>query len=198
MQIDSELKDRMLKEAQKVGLRFGKDDRKFLVENFSEIGKSWKTDGSVENAQKINQVIYGIFDASQGYKDYLEKDIMSKLKLEYNDEIKGRGCIAMMVTRQKADLAKCVMKRASLTHDTRITKQRTSEQAKSEGVQKPKVKYSFEIKSTTGNKWYNKDGSDYSEEKIAITETSQETELKRRIKELEKQLDNRVKVYLCL
>ena len=95
IQIDSELKDRMLKEAQKVGLRFGKVDRKFLVENFSEIGKSWKTDGSIENAKMINQVIYGIFDASQGYEYYLEQDIMSKLKLEYSDEIKGRGCIAL-------------------------------------------------------------------------------------------------------
>ena len=194
VQIDSELKDKMLKEAQKVGLRFGKDDRKFLVENFSVIGKSWKNDGSIENAKMINQVLYGIFDASQGYEYYLEKDIMSKLKLEYSDEIKGRGCIAMMVTRRKADLAKCVMKRASLTHDTKITKQRTSEQAKSEGVRKPKHKYSFQIKSMTGNKWYNKNGTDYSDEKYAITETSQEVELKRRFKDLEKQLDNRVKV----
>ena len=113
-----------------MGLCFGKVNHKFLVENFSEIGHSWKTDGSVENALKINQVIYGIFDASQGYEYYLEKDIMSKLKLEYSNEIKGRGCITMMVTRRMADLAKCVMKRASLTHDTKITKQRTSEQAK--------------------------------------------------------------------
>ena len=194
IQIDSELKDRMLKEAQKVGLRFGRDDRKFLVENFSEIGKSWKTDGSIENAQMINQVIYGIFDASQGYEYYLEKDIMSTLKLEYSDEIKGTGCIAMMVTRRKADLAKCVMKRAALTHDTKITKQRTSEQAKSEGVRKPKQKYSFQIKSMTGNNLYYKDGSDYLDEKYVVRETSQEIELKKRIKDLEKQLENRVKV----
>lgn len=66
--IDSELKDRMLKEAQKVGLYFGKLDRKCLLENFSEIGNLWETDGSVENALKINQVIYGVFDASQGYE----------------------------------------------------------------------------------------------------------------------------------
>ena len=194
--IDSELKDRMLKEAQNVGLHFGKVNRKFLVENFTEIGKSWKTDGSVENALKINQVLYGIFDASRGYEYYLEKDIMSKLKLQYSDEIKGRGSIAMMVIRRKADLAKCVMKRAAMTHDTKITKQRTSEQAKIEGIRKPKQKYSFQIKSMDGNKWYNKDGSDYSEQKCVITETSQEQELKRKIKDLEMQLDNRVKVHI--
>ena len=146
----------------------------------------WKTDGSVENAHKINRVIYGVFDASQGYKYYLEKDIMSKLKLEYSDEIKGRGCIAMMVTRRKADLAKCVMKRTSLTHDTKITKQRTSEQTKSKGGRKPKVKHSFQIKSMNGNKWYNIDGSDYSEKKSVTTDISQGQGLKRKIKDVEK------------
>ena len=100
----------------------------------------------------------------------------------------------MMVIQRKADLAKCVMKRASLTHDTKITKQRTSEQAKSEGVRKLKQKYSFQIKLMMGDKWYNKDGTDYSDKKHVITETSQEIELKRRIKDLEKQLENRVKV----
>ena len=84
---------------------------------------------------------------------------MSKLKLQYSDEIKGRGSIAMLVIRRKADLAKCVMKRAAMTHDTKITKQRTSEQAKIEGIRKPKQKYSFQIKSMDGNKWYNKDGT---------------------------------------
>ena len=38
--INSELKDRMLLEAQKVGLEYGTGDKKLLVENFLEIGKS--------------------------------------------------------------------------------------------------------------------------------------------------------------
>ena len=81
----------MVRQAQKEALQFGKPDCKYLVESFTEIGKSWKTDDSVENANKINQVVYRIFDSSKGYEYYLEKGIMSKLKLEYSDEIKRRG-----------------------------------------------------------------------------------------------------------
>ena len=120
--IDSELKDRMVIEAQKLKLKYGKQDQKFLVENFSEIGKSWKMDGSVENAQKINKIVHGTFDLSQGYEYYIEKDIMNKLNLEYSSDIKGRGSIASLITRRKADLAKLVMKRSAMTHDTKIAK----------------------------------------------------------------------------
>ena len=44
-----------------------------------------------------------------GYKYYLERTIMKELGLEYDDSNKGRGCIAMMITRRKADLAKGIM-----------------------------------------------------------------------------------------
>ena len=40
--IDSELKDRILLEAQKGGIDYANDDRKLPVENFSEIGKVGK------------------------------------------------------------------------------------------------------------------------------------------------------------
>ena len=63
----------MVIEAQKLKLKYGKQDQKFLVENFSEIGKSWKMDGSVGNAQKINKIVHGTFDSSQGYEYYIEK-----------------------------------------------------------------------------------------------------------------------------
>ena len=159
--IDSELKDGMVIEAQKLKLKYGKQYQTFLVENFSEIGKSWKMDGSVGNAQKINKIVHGTFDSSQGYEYYIEKDIMNKLKLEYSPDIKGRGSIATLITRQKADLAKLVMKRSAMTHDTKIAKKRTHEEAIQEGTNKAKTKYSFQIKSNLGNKWYNCDGTEY-------------------------------------
>ena len=192
--IDSELKDRMVIEAQKLKLKYGKQDQNFLVENFSEIGKSWKMDGSVENAQKINKIIHGTFDSSQGYKYYIEKDIMNKLKLKYSPDIKGRGSIATLITRRKADLAKLVMKRSAMTHDTKIAKKRTHEEAMQEGTNKAKTKYSFQIKSNSGNKWYNCDGTEYSGKVICKEETENEAILKQRIHELENRLKAEVKV----
>lgn len=104
------------------------------------------------------------------------------------------GCIVMMVTRQETDISKCITKRAAMTHDTKITKQRTSEQTKAEGVRKEKQKYSFQIKSINGNNWYNKDESEYSAQKPITKYTSKEQKLKSRIKDLETGLNNRVKV----
>ena len=60
--IDSALKEEMVVEAQRLGLTYSKKNQKVMVENFCEIDKSWKMDSSVENAKKLNQITYGVFD----------------------------------------------------------------------------------------------------------------------------------------
>ena len=143
--IDSALEEEMVVEAQRINLKYTEKDQMVMVQNFREIGKSWKMDGSVGNAKKINQVAYGVFGSKKniGYEYYLESTIMKELKLEYSDLSKGRGCIASMISRRKADLAKCVMKRSELTHQTKITKKRTHAQTEVEGLRNKKAKFAF-------------------------------------------------------
>ena len=50
---DSVLKEEMLLEVQRVKLKYWEKEQKVLVQNFREIEKSWKTDGSIENVKKI-------------------------------------------------------------------------------------------------------------------------------------------------
>ena len=104
--INSALKEEMVVEAQRLKLTYSEKNQNVMVKNFREIGKSWKMDGSVENAKKINQIAYGVFDSRKnvGYEYYLERSIMKELNLEYTNCNKGRGCIASIISRRKADL----------------------------------------------------------------------------------------------
>lgn len=65
----------MVVEAQRIRLKYAEKDQMAMVQNFWEIGKSWKVDGAVESAEKLNQVAYGVFDSKKdiAYKYYLEK-----------------------------------------------------------------------------------------------------------------------------
>ena len=194
--IDSALKEEMVVEAQRINLKYAEKDQMVMVQNFREIGKSWKMDGSVSNAKKINQVAYGVFGSKKniGYEYYLETSIMKELKLEYSDLSKGRGCIASMISRRKADLAKCVMKRSELTHQTKITKKRTHAQTEVEGLRNKKAKFAFQIKGNDGDQWYNTDGRKYSDKFIQEEESVNEVELKEKIKELQLELTMSKKV----
>ena len=130
-----------------------------MVQNFSEIGKVWKYDNSVEIATKINRVLHGQFAEVDGYEYDIERDVMKKLRLEYEDDSRGKACIAMMVVRRRSELAKTTMKRSWTTHEARIVTKRTKKEVKEEGIRKPKVKESFRIQTNIDSVWYSKDGS---------------------------------------
>ena len=123
---------------------------------------------------------------------------MKKLSLEYTDSSKGRGCIVMMITRRKVDLAKCIMKRSELTRQAKIVNKRTHEQAQNEGVRNKKTKFSFQIKANNGNQWYNTDGSVYHKKFENEEESVKEVELKHKIKDLELKLTMTKKVFTWL
>ena len=50
--INSALKEEMVVDAQMLKLTYSEKNQNVMVENFREIDKSWKMDGSVENAKK--------------------------------------------------------------------------------------------------------------------------------------------------
>ena len=80
------------------------------------------------------------------------------------------------------------MKRSELTHQTKITKKRTHSQTEVEGLQNKKAKFSFQIKGSDGNQWYNTNGSKYSENFIHKEKSVKEVELQDKIKKLQLQL----------
>ena len=57
--IDEELRERMILEVQRVELRICHLGVTELVENFSEMGKAWKYDNSIEKAAKVNRMLRG-------------------------------------------------------------------------------------------------------------------------------------------
>ena len=50
--IDSALREEMVVKAQRIKSKYAEKDQKVMVQNFCEIGKTWKMDGSIENAKK--------------------------------------------------------------------------------------------------------------------------------------------------
>ena len=64
--IDGELKKRVTLEAQRLGLTCYYRGGKQLIQNFSEIGKAWKHDDSLECARRVNGAINGQFAEDKG------------------------------------------------------------------------------------------------------------------------------------
>ena len=65
--IDGELKKRITIEAQRLGLTCYYCGGNQLIQNFSEIGKAWKHDDSLECARRVNGAINGQFAEDKGY-----------------------------------------------------------------------------------------------------------------------------------
>ena len=198
--IDGELKKRVTLEAQRLGLTCYYRGGKQLVQNFSEIGKAWKHDDSLECARRVNGAINGQFAEDKGYEYRIEETVMEDLGLVYTAETKGKGCIAMMVVRRKSELAKTTMKRSVTTHEAKISTKRTKADVAAEGKRKPKIKESFMICSNDESQWYDKDGAIYSGKIKGDTKKcmSENDYLKTKIQELEASLKENEKVHTPL
>ena len=198
--IDGELKKRITLEAQRLGLTCYYRGGNHLVQNFSEIGKAWKHDESLECARRVNGAINAQFAEDKGYEYRIEEDVMKDLGIVYAADDKGKGCIAMMVVRRKSELAKTTMKRSVTTHDRKISTKRSKADVAAEGKRKPKTKESFMICSNNESQWYDKDGAIYSGKIKGDTKKcmSENDYLKTKIQELEASLKGNEKVHMPL
>ena len=88
-----------------------------------------------------------------------------------------------MVVRRKTDLAKNIMKKSAFTHNSKITKKQTHDQAVDEGVRNKKVKDVFQIYKSSDTTWFNSNCIVYNNDKVVETEATKEVELKENIKE---------------
>ena len=90
-----------------------------MVLSFSETGKAFKFDDSVECAFKINQILTESFDDNGVIPYHCETKVMNNLKLKYIEEEnndKDVGCIARIVVKRKCDLSKVTNTRVQNTH----------------------------------------------------------------------------------
>ena len=198
--IDGELKKRITLEAQRLGLTCYYRGGHHLVQNFSEIGKAWKHDNSLECARRVNGALNGQFVEDKGYEFKIEENVMKDLHLVYAAEEKGKGCIAMMVVRRKSELSKTTMKRSVTTHERKISTKRSKADVEAEGKRKPKAKESFMICSNSESQWYDKDGAIYlGKEKGDTNKCMSENDfLKNKILQLEASLKDNEKVRMPL
>ena len=122
---------------------------------------------------------------------------MEKLELMYEEDQKGKGCIAMMVVRRKSELAKTTMKRSVTTHELKILTKRIEADVEAEGRRNPKQKESFMICSKEESQWYDKDGALYSGKIKGDTKKciSENEYLKIKILELEASIEASEKVH---
>ena len=108
--IDDYLKLIIIKYAQESRMVVTHQNVSRVIVNYSEIGKSWKNDGSPSNQEKLNQVMTRNFKKDKGYEVRIEESVMREHNLSYIDELKGtkgkvfKGCIARMVTRRKVEM----------------------------------------------------------------------------------------------
>ena len=108
--IDDYLKLIFIKYAQESRMVVTHQNVSRVIVNYSEIGKSWKNDGSPSNQEKLNQVMTKNFKKDKGYEVRIEESVMREHNLSYIDELKGtkgkvfKGCIARMVTRRKVEM----------------------------------------------------------------------------------------------
>ena len=198
--IDGLLKGAMVVEAQRINICMYTTGGEQVVNNFSEIGKAWKYDGSTETASKVNRALNGQFAEKKGYEYDIEKKVMQQIKVQYPHDAMGKGCIAMMVVRRKSELAKTTNKRSTKTHEGRIITKRTTIETKDEGQRKPKVKESFKVINNKKSQWYDKDGCEYTgDTKKKYTKCVSENDfLLTKIAELEKKIETQRKVRICI
>ena len=90
------------------------------VSNYKDIGLCWKQDTSRKNAVKMFDILFGQFEKSSVYwRENMEKEIMSELKIKYSDNTtfrhKESGCVSKLITSAKSEIIKNI-NRAGLLH----------------------------------------------------------------------------------
>ena len=94
--------------AQKELMTITHNNAKRVIVNYSEIGRSFKEDGSMDNCTRVYKVTKHPFLKDKGYELRMEKSIMKELQLSYIEELDkaklNKGCIARMIVTRKVEM----------------------------------------------------------------------------------------------
>ena len=94
------------------------------------------------------------FDTDKSNEFYIDSNIMKTLNIDYIKGVKGKGNIAKIVTRRKAELVKNLNYRGVMIHSYKISKIQSRKHMEMEGKRKPKTKAVFQaISGTDVGKW---------------------------------------------
>ena len=152
-EIDEDLKLRMVRRAQQVGLSLNSN----LVTSIKEIGQAFSNDDSIECATKINTILNEDFRIRSGYERTIESIIMKKLNIVYTDqESTAKGCVARMVVKRKCNIAKVINKRVDRTHQGKVHIKRTQDE-----VAALLLKDSEQAFAVGTSGWFTSDGKQY-------------------------------------
>ena len=108
--IDDKLKLRSIRNAQQEQMTITHNNAKRVIVNYSEIGRSYKEDGSSNNCAKVFKVTKHSFLKDKGYELRMKKSNMSEHQLSYIEELDKtkaklvKGCIARMVVKRKVEM----------------------------------------------------------------------------------------------
>ena len=102
------------------------------VRRYAAIGESWRMDGSLGNAEKLFQVLYGWFDTHPWWFEEMECDYMEKHGYQYHQAgfAKGAtnkgskptyGCIARLIKNQKNEMVKNINAKSVGSHGKKVT-----------------------------------------------------------------------------
>ena len=99
-----------------------------VVTKFEEIGESWRDDGSMQNAEKLFNVTYQLFDNNPSLLTTIEVDFMSGNNLQYDGPQQGKkkGCILEIVEVQRRVLMRLINDRTARSHNHRLSISRTN------------------------------------------------------------------------
>ena len=152
----------------------------------------------MDRAGIVNSVMNVQFDTDKAYEFYIERDSMNALNIDYIKGVKGKGDIAIMVTRRKAKLVKNLSYRGILTYGYTISKIRSRKQVRIEGKRKSKTKSAFHlISGDQCGKWYTADAKDHSSSPYSKnSQVSTDKDLLLKIRDLEHKLAKNEKVLL--
>ena len=124
-EIDEDVKLRMIRRAQQVGLCIDKK----IVSSIKEIGQAFQNDDSIECATKINTILNADFRIRSGYERTIESVIMKRLNIQYTDhDSTAKGCVARMVVKRKCNIAKVINKRCNSSHQGKVSIKRSKEE----------------------------------------------------------------------
>jgi hypothetical protein len=122
------LRKMMLTRAVKEGMQvreYTTNDKWRSVTKFEEIGESWRDDGSNENAERVFNVTYQLFDNVPSLVTDIGVSFMHAGNLEYDQPLQGKkkGCILEIVEVQKRVLIRLINDWTKRTHGRRAVPQ---------------------------------------------------------------------------
>ena len=91
------------------------------VDSLGDLKRVWRKDGSDATAEKMFQVLYGVFDRDPAWSKRLETEYMEDFaSVEYSKEGSTVGCFEALITHKKSALVVSVNNATKKSHGRRI------------------------------------------------------------------------------